>query len=105
MLGLEVPLRPVFSTTFHFSSTTLLLANTHLGFGQLEDWEQWSSAIPAKKIFLGLAAAPDAAGSRFIPIADLTSKVLPSIKGSDNWHVGWCDIVVKVLFDHTGHDS
>ncbi|KAG6663602.1 hypothetical protein CIPAW_02G036700 [Carya illinoinensis] len=38
-------------------------------------WNQWNS-IPATKIFLGLPAAPNAAGSGFIPVADLTSKVL-----------------------------
>ncbi|KAF8412090.1 hypothetical protein HHK36_000044 [Tetracentron sinense] len=50
--------------------------------GNLEDsWKQWISAIPATKIFLGLPAAPQAAGSGFIPAGDLTSKVLPVIKG------------------------
>ncbi|KAJ7969853.1 acidic endochitinase-like [Quillaja saponaria] len=49
----------------------------------LEDaWKQWTSAIPATKIFLGLPAAPQAAGSGFIPASDLTSDVLPGIKGS-----------------------
>ncbi|KAG9155063.1 hypothetical protein Leryth_011048 [Lithospermum erythrorhizon] len=38
--------------------------------------------IPASKIFLGLPAAPDAAGSGFIPVGDLTSDVLPALKGS-----------------------
>ncbi|XP_059634283.1 hevamine-A-like [Cornus florida] len=49
----------------------------------LEDaWKQWTSDIPATKIFLGLPAAPEAAGSGFIPVPDLTSQVLPAIKGS-----------------------
>ncbi|CAM8911225.1 unnamed protein product [Rhodiola kirilowii] len=48
-------------------------------------WKQWTTAIPANKIFLGLPAAPQAAGSGFIPISDLTSKVLPSIKGSSKY--------------------
>ena len=49
----------------------------------LEDaWKQWISAIPANKIFLGLPASPQAAGSGFIPSADLLSNVLPAIKGS-----------------------
>ncbi|KAI3444474.1 hypothetical protein Pfo_001139 [Paulownia fortunei] len=47
-------------------------------------WKTWTSSIPATKIFLGLPAAPDAAGSGFIPVADLTSTVLPAIKGSKN---------------------
>lgn len=48
-------------------------------------WKQWVSDIPATKIFLGLPAAPDAAGSGFIPVSDLTSKVLPAIKGSSKY--------------------
>lgn len=49
----------------------------------LEDsWKQWTSSIPANKIFLGLPASPEAAGSGFIPAADLTSNVLPAIKNS-----------------------
>ncbi|CAL9007352.1 unnamed protein product [Prunus brigantina] len=48
-------------------------------------WKQWISDIPATKIFLGLPAAPAAAGSGFIPVADLTSKVLPAIKGSPKY--------------------
>ncbi|KAL2344515.1 hypothetical protein Fmac_005800 [Flemingia macrophylla] len=49
----------------------------------LEDaWKQWISRIPANKIFLGLPASPQAAGSGFIPSADLISNVLPAIKGS-----------------------
>ncbi|KAF9687872.1 hypothetical protein SADUNF_Sadunf02G0138400 [Salix dunnii] len=35
-----------------------------------------------KIFFLGLPVAPDAAGSGSIPASDLTSKVLPAIKGS-----------------------
>ncbi|KAL5863406.1 hypothetical protein ACOSQ3_000920 [Xanthoceras sorbifolium] len=51
--------------------------------GTLEDaWKQWTSDITATKIFLGLPASPEAAGSGFIPVADLTSKVLPAIRGS-----------------------
>ncbi|KAM7472252.1 hypothetical protein LguiA_010435 [Lonicera macranthoides] len=39
----------------------------------LEDaWKQWTSDIPATKIFLGL---PDAAGRGFVLVDDLTSKV------------------------------
>ena len=40
------------------------------------------TSIPATKFFLGLPASTNAAGSGFIPAADLTSKVLPAIKGS-----------------------
>ncbi|KAI3449224.1 hypothetical protein Pfo_005889 [Paulownia fortunei] len=51
----------------------------------VDAWKQWTSDIPATKIFLGLPAAPVAAGSGFIPAADLTSKVLPAIKGSSKY--------------------
>ncbi|KAK7251880.1 hypothetical protein RIF29_35467 [Crotalaria pallida] len=52
----------------------------------LEDaWKQWTSTIPANKIFLGLPASPGAAGSGFIPASDLTSNVLPSIKTSPKY--------------------
>ncbi|KAF8037967.1 hypothetical protein BT93_B0728 [Corymbia citriodora subsp. variegata] len=46
----------------------------------LEDaWKQWIT-IPAKQIFLGLPASPDAAGSGFVTVSDLLSEVLPSIQ-------------------------
>ncbi|KAI4314172.1 hypothetical protein L6164_027107 [Bauhinia variegata] len=53
------------------------------GIANLEDaWKQWTQDIPANKVFLGLPASPQAAGSGFIPAADLTSQVLPAIKSS-----------------------
>ncbi|XP_028761979.1 hevamine-A-like [Neltuma alba] len=48
-------------------------------------WNQWTSSVPADKIFLGLPASTNAAGSGFIPASDLTSKVLPAIKGSPKY--------------------
>ncbi|KAL0913743.1 hypothetical protein M5K25_017226 [Dendrobium thyrsiflorum] len=52
----------------------------------LEDaWNQWTDGIRATEFFLGLPAAPDAAGSGFIPTGDLTSVVLPAIKGSSKY--------------------
>ncbi|KAI3416663.1 Kinesin-like protein [Psidium guajava] len=46
----------------------------------LEDaWKQWIN-IPAKQIFLGLPASPDAAGSGFVTVSDLLSEVLPSVQ-------------------------
>ncbi|MBA0692913.1 hypothetical protein Goari_010435, partial [Gossypium aridum] len=41
-------------------------------------WKQWTTEVPATKIFLGLPASPEAAGSGFIPESDLTSQVLPA---------------------------
>ncbi|GJN13137.1 hypothetical protein PR202_ga31474 [Eleusine coracana subsp. coracana] len=49
-----------------------------------EAWKQWLS-IPAKQIFLGLAASPQAAESGFIPANDLKSQVLPLIKKSGKY--------------------
>ncbi|KAH8517689.1 hypothetical protein H0E87_005564 [Populus deltoides] len=70
----------------------------------LEDaWKQWISSIPAQKIFLGLPAAPDAAGSGFIPVADLTSKVLPAIKGSAKY--GGVMLWSKYYDDQTGYSK
>ncbi|CAK9134356.1 unnamed protein product [Ilex paraguariensis] len=70
----------------------------------LEDsWKQWTSAIPATKIFLGLPAAPDAAGSGFIPVTDLTSQVLPAIKNSAKY--GGVMLWSKYYDDQTGYSS
>ncbi|CAI9768868.1 unnamed protein product [Fraxinus pennsylvanica] len=66
-------------------------------------WKQWISSIPATKIFLGLPAAPDAAGSGFIPVADLTSTVLPAIKGSTKY--GGVMLWSKYYDDQTGYSS
>jgi chitinase len=41
--------------------------------------------VPAKQIFLGLPASPQAAGSGFIPADDLKSDVLPLIKTSGKY--------------------
>ncbi|KAF6156203.1 hypothetical protein GIB67_030206 [Kingdonia uniflora] len=60
--------------------------STQGALSNLEDaWKQLTSSIPATKIFLGLPVAPQAAGSGFIPTSDLSSSVLPEIKGSSKW--------------------
>ncbi|KAJ6941741.1 hevamine-A-like [Populus alba x Populus x berolinensis] len=70
----------------------------------LEDaWKQWISSIPAQKIFPGLPAAPDAARSGFVPVADLTSKVLPAIKGSAKY--GGVLLWSKHYDDQTGYSK
>ncbi|KAG0502895.1 hypothetical protein HPP92_002967 [Vanilla planifolia] len=54
--------------------------------GNLDNaWNQWTTGIHATKFFLGLPAAPDAAGSGFIPAEDLKSQVLPTLKGSSKY--------------------
>ena len=50
----------------------------------LAAWKTWQS-VPAGKIFLGLPASKSAAGTGFVPAAQLTSQVLPLIKGSPKY--------------------
>ncbi|KAK9202268.1 hypothetical protein WN944_017478 [Citrus x changshan-huyou] len=69
----------------------------------LNAWKQWTSDIPANKIFLGLPASPAAAGSGFIPTADLISKVLPAIKGSAKY--GGVMLWSKYYDDQSGYSS
>ncbi|OAY58567.1 hevamine-A [Manihot esculenta] len=70
----------------------------------LEDaWKQWTSDIPANKIFLGLPASPAAAGSGFIPVPDLVSNVLPAIKGSGKY--GGVMLWSKYYDDQSGYSS
>ncbi|XP_075644308.1 acidic endochitinase-like [Castanea sativa] len=66
-------------------------------------WNQWTTSIPATNFFLGLPASRDAAGSGFIPAADLTSKVLPAIKGSAKY--GGVMLWSKYYDDQTGYSS
>lgn len=66
-------------------------------------WKQWIADIPNTKVFLGLPASPQAAGSGFIPVTDLTSKVLPAIKTSANY--GGVMLWSKYYDDQTGYSS
>ncbi|XP_008791958.2 hevamine-A-like [Phoenix dactylifera] len=70
----------------------------------LEDaWKQWTSGIKATKMFLGLPAAPDAAGSGFIPVGDLKSQVLPALKKSTKY--GGVMLWSKYYDDQTGYSK
>lgn len=70
----------------------------------LEDaWNIWVSDIPATKIFLGLPASPEAAGSGYIPVPDLTSKILPAIKGSAKY--GGVMLWSKYYDDQSGYST
>ncbi|KAK7279865.1 hypothetical protein RJT34_24924 [Clitoria ternatea] len=51
----------------------------------VNSWNRWTSTVPARQIFLGLPAAPAAAGSGFIPADVLTSQILPVIKKSPKY--------------------
>ncbi|KAF3944715.1 hypothetical protein CMV_028836 [Castanea mollissima] len=66
-------------------------------------WNQWTTSIPATNFFLGLPASPNATGSGFIPAADLTSKVLPAIKGTAKY--GGVMLWSKYYDDQTGYSS
>ncbi|KAK8691287.1 hypothetical protein V6N13_074802 [Hibiscus sabdariffa] len=66
-------------------------------------WKQWIADVPATKIFLGLPASPEAASSGFIPVSDLTSKVLPAIKGSAKY--GGVMLWSKYYDDQSGYSS
>ncbi|KAK0595597.1 hypothetical protein LWI29_008194 [Acer saccharum] len=51
----------------------------------LESWERWASSVVIGKLFMGLPAAPAAAGSGYIPPEVLVSEVLPAIKKSEKY--------------------
>ncbi|KAF6135770.1 hypothetical protein GIB67_028626 [Kingdonia uniflora] len=70
----------------------------------LEDaWKQWTSSISATKILLRLPTPPQATGSRFIPTSDLSSSVLPAIKGSSKY--GGVMLWSKYYDDLDGYSS
>ncbi|EPS58589.1 hypothetical protein M569_16224, partial [Genlisea aurea] len=53
----------------------------------LDSWKQWTAeSLIFGKFFLGLPAAPDAAGSGYIPASDLTAEILPVIR--ESWNYG-----------------
>ncbi|KAK5834178.1 hypothetical protein PVK06_018052 [Gossypium arboreum] len=66
-------------------------------------WKQWTTNVPATKIFLGLPASPEAAGSDFIPVSDIVSQVLPAIRGSAKY--GGVMLWSKYHDDQTGYSS
>ncbi|KAM0897806.1 hypothetical protein ACQ4PT_022319 [Festuca glaucescens] len=68
----------------------------------MDAWRRWES-VPAGKIFLGLPASKDAAGNGFIPAGELTSRVLPLIKGSPKY--GGVMLWSKFYDDRTGYSS
>ncbi|XP_002975729.2 acidic endochitinase [Selaginella moellendorffii] len=51
----------------------------------LDSWKEWNSKTPNVKIFMGLPAAPAAAGSGFVPSQVLRSQVLPRIRSSPKY--------------------
>ncbi|PUZ43311.1 hypothetical protein GQ55_9G651300 [Panicum hallii var. hallii] len=69
----------------------------------INSWNQWTTAINATYIFLGLPAAPDAAGSGFIPVESLKSQVLPALKNSTKY--GGVMLWSKFYDDQDGYSS
>ncbi|XP_073000662.1 acidic endochitinase-like [Typha latifolia] len=68
-----------------------------------DSWEQWTAGIKATYIFLGLPAAPVAAGSGFIPVGSLKLEVLPVLKESSKY--GGVMLWSKYYDDQTGYSS
>ncbi|GLT59001.1 hypothetical protein SLA2020_318500 [Shorea laevis] len=84
------------------NSTITLLANTLLVV--LAIWKMHgSSGLRTSPRFLGLPAAPAAAGSGFIPASDLTSQVLPALKDSPKY--GGVMLWSKYYDDQSGYSS
>jgi chitinase len=68
----------------------------------LDAWKRWEF-VPAGKIFLGLPASKDAAGTGFVPAGELTSRVLPPVRGSPKY--GGVMLWSKFYDDRTGYSS
>nr|XP_023920504.1 hevamine-A-like [Quercus suber] len=51
----------------------------------ISSWNRWSTSIKVGKLFLGLPAAPQAAGSGYVPPDVLTSQILPVIRKSPKY--------------------
>uniref|UniRef100_A0ACD5VXA0 Uncharacterized protein n=1 Tax=Avena sativa TaxID=4498 RepID=A0ACD5VXA0_AVESA len=69
----------------------------------MDSWKQWTTGVHVKYIFLGLPAAPAAAGSGFIQAASLESRVLPALKGSSKY--GGVMLWSKFYDDQDGYSS
>ncbi|KAL3521593.1 hypothetical protein ACH5RR_019742 [Cinchona calisaya] len=69
----------------------------------ISSWDHWTTSIRAEKFFLGLPAAPQAAGSGYIPPGTLTSDILPVIKKSRKY--GGVMLWSKFWDDQTGYSA
>ncbi|KAK9914388.1 hypothetical protein M0R45_038170 [Rubus argutus] len=69
----------------------------------LNSWNRWTTSVQAGKIFLGLPAAPEAAGSGFIPATVLNSQILPVTKKSSKY--GGVMLWSKYYDDKSGYSS
>ncbi|GLU21197.1 hypothetical protein SLE2022_373510 [Rubroshorea leprosula] len=69
----------------------------------VSSWNQWTSAINAGKIFLGLPASPEAAGSGYIPPNVLTTQIIPVINKSAKY--GGVMLWSKYYDDKNGYSA
>ncbi|GMP70416.1 hypothetical protein CsSME_00029275 [Camellia sinensis var. sinensis] len=69
----------------------------------INSWKRWTSSVNARRFFLGLPAAQQAAGSGFIPAAVLTGQILPEIKKSEKY--GGVMLWSKYWDDQSGYSS
>ncbi|GLT38740.1 hypothetical protein SLA2020_129670 [Shorea laevis] len=69
----------------------------------VSSWNQWTSSINAGKIFLGLPAAPEAAGSGYIPANVLTTQIIPVINKSAKY--GGVMLWSKYYDDENGYSA
>ncbi|KAJ9139810.1 hypothetical protein P3X46_030508 [Hevea brasiliensis] len=69
----------------------------------INSWNRWTTSINAGKIFLGLPAAPEAAGSGYVPPDVLISQILPEIKKSPEY--GGVMLWSKFYDDKNGYSS
>ncbi|PKU80946.1 hevamine-A-like [Dendrobium catenatum] len=74
----------------------------HLG-DLMDAWKQWTKSTKAGKIFLGLPAAPDAAGSGYIPPGELRYIVLPRVQESSKY--GGVMLWSKYYDDQSGYSK
>lgn len=68
-----------------------------------DSWNTWTTSITAQKIFLGLPAAPQAAGSGYIPPDVLIAQILPTLKESGKY--GGIMLWSKFWDDQNGYSS
>ncbi|XP_073306303.1 hevamine-A-like [Primulina huaijiensis] len=69
----------------------------------VNSWRVWTSSVNARRIFLGLPAAPQAAGSGFIPSDVLIGQILPLIKRSRKY--GGVMLWSKYWDDQSGYST
>lgn len=69
----------------------------------ISSFNRWASSLSNGKLFMGLPAAPGAAGSGYIPPNVLTSQVLPRIKTSPKY--GGVMLWSKFFDDQNGYSS